>query len=239
MSYKADIAENLERIRDRIRSATERIGRDTQEVKLVAVTKSVEPSRIKEAISYGVKICGENRVQEAKEKIEEIGHSVSWHLVGHLQGNKVKYIFDLFDLIHSVDTLPLAREISKSAQKRGRTIDILIQINLSGEGSKHGVKGEKTLDLIKEISLLQNISIRGLMTIPPLSEDPEDSRIYYRELMDKKREIEREVIEGVVMKEISMGMSSDFEVAIEEGATLVRVGTAIFGERQNKIKIKD
>ncbi len=229
----SDIAENLENIRGRIRSAAKRVGRDPHDIKLIAVTKTIEPFRIKEAISCGVTICGENRIQEAKEKIGEIGHSVRWHLIGHLQRNKVKYIFDLFDLIHSVDTLPLAREINKDAQKRKKIMEVLIQTNLSGEESKHGVDAKNTLDLIKEISLLKNISIQGLMTITPFSENPEDSRIYYRQLRDMKEEIKREGIEGVIMKEISMGMSGDFEVAIEEGATLIRVGTAIFGERPN------
>ncbi|MFV1951409.1 MAG: YggS family pyridoxal phosphate-dependent enzyme [Nitrospinota bacterium] len=227
----SDIAENLENVRGRIRSAAKRAGRDPHDIKLVAVTKTVDPLKIKEAISCGVTICGENRLQEAREKIREIGHTVRWHLIGHLQRNKVKYIFDLFDLIHSVDTIHLAREINKDAGKRGKTIDVLIQTNLSGEESKHGVEAENILDLIKDISLLKSISILGLMTITPFSEDPEDSRIYYRQLMDMKNVIEREGIKGVVMKEISMGMSGDFEVAIEEGATLIRVGTAIFGER--------
>jgi pyridoxal phosphate enzyme (YggS family) len=178
-----------------------------------------------------VTILGENRVQEAREKIEVIGHAACWHLIGHLQTNKAKYAVRLFQLIHSVDTIELAREIDRQAAKTGKVQNILIEVNIAGEASKAGMAVKESPALVREASKLKHLAIQGLMTMPPFSEDPEESRPYFCVLRELARSIEQEKIPGVFMKELSMGMSGDFEVAIEEGATMVRVGTAIFGER--------
>jgi len=223
------ISANIKDIIHRIKLAVERAGRKEESVKLIAVTKTVDVVRIKNAITAGITIIGENRVQEAREKYKEIGSKVEWHLIGHLQTNKVKYIFDIFTLIHSVDSLQLSEEINKRAENRGIKTDILIEVNLSGEKTKFGILPESAIGLIKDISSFKNININGLMTIPPFSESPEDSRKYFRMLRMLRDDIEQE---GIGMKELSMGMSGDFEVAIEEGATMVRIGTAIFGERR-------
>ena len=225
----SNIAANTKDIIHRMKLAAERAGRKEESVKLVAVTKTIDVSRIKEAIESGITIIGENRVQEARDKYKEIGKEVQWHLIGHLQTNKVKYIFDIFSLIHSVDSLSLAEEIQRRGENKGLKTDILIEVNLSGEKTKFGILSEKAIGLIKDISRCKNINIKGLMTIPPFSESPEDSRKYFKMLRILKDDVQKE---GIEMKELSMGMSGDFEVAIEEGATMVRIGTAIFGERR-------
>ena len=225
----SNIAANTKDIIHRMKLAAERVGRKEESVKLVAVTKTIDVSRIKEAIESGITVIGENRVQEARDKYKEIGKEVQWHLIGHLQTNKVKYIFDIFSLIHSVDSLSLAEEIQRRGENKGLNTDILIEVNLSGEKTKFGVLPEKAIGLIKGISRFKNINIQGLMTIPPFSESPEDSRKYFKMLRILKDDVQKE---GIEMKELSMGMSGDFEVAIEEGATMVRIGTAIFGERR-------
>ena len=224
-----NIAANIKGIIHKIKLAAERVGRKEESVKLVAVTKTVDVSKIKEAMAAGIKIIGENRVQEAREKFKDIGKEVEWHLIGHLQTNKVKYIFDIFSLIHSVDSLPLSEEIQRRAENKGLETDILIEVNLSGEKTKFGILPEKAINFVKDISRFKNINIMGLMTIPPFSESPEDSRKYFKMLRMLRDDIQRE---GIEMKELSMGMSNDFEVAVEEGATMVRIGTAIFGERR-------
>ena len=225
------IADNLKMVTDRIASAAKRSGRDLLSVKLVVVTKTVDVDRIREAVDAGALILGENRVQEAKEKIEKLGPIASWHLIGHLQTNKAKYAVKLFYLIHSVDSLELAKEIDKQAAKFGKVQDVLIEVSIAGEESKAGVASENAVALVKGAAKLENISIKGLMTMPPYSASPEDSRPYFKKLRELSESISRENIPGVSMNELSMGMSGDFEVAIEEGATIVRVGTAIFGER--------
>ena len=225
------IADNLKTVMDRIASAAKSSGRDLPSVKLVVVTKTVGVDRIREAVDAGASILGENRVQEAKEKIEKLGPIASWHLIGHLQTNKAKYAVKLFYLIHSVDSLELAKEIDKQAAKIGKVQDVLIEVSISGEASKSGVEPENAAALIKDAAKLKNISIKGLMTIPPISDNPQDSRPYFKKLRELSESVARENIPGVSMKELSMGMSGDFEVAIEEGATMVRVGTAIFGKR--------
>jgi len=225
------IADNLKMVTDRIASAAKRSGRDLLSVKLVVVTKTVDVDRIREAVDAGALILGENRVQEAKEKIEKLGPIASWHLIGHLQTNKAKYAVKLFYLIHSVDSLELAKEIDKQAAKFGKVQDVLIEVSIAGEASKAGVASENAVALVKGAAKLENISIKGLMTMPPYSASPEDSRPYFKKLRELSESISRENIPGVSMNELSMGMSGDFEVAIEEGATIVRVGTAIFGER--------
>lgn len=227
------IAENLVRVRNRIAVAAQRAGRDPAEVTLVAVTKTISPARIQEAIAEGVTILGENRVQEAKEKVAILGRTnIQWHLIGHLQRNKVKYIFDLFTLIHSVDSLALAQAINQQGMKRNQVMPVLLQVNIAGEATKSGIPPEEAAGLLKDMARLPSIAVRGLMTIPPLEAEPEASRPYFRRLRLLREEIEKMGIEGIALRELSMGMSNDFEVAIEEGATLVRIGSAIFGPRE-------
>ncbi|HXY54047.1 MAG TPA: YggS family pyridoxal phosphate-dependent enzyme [Nitrospirota bacterium] len=226
------IAENLAAVVNRCTSAAQRAGRDPLSVKLVVVTKTVDTERISEAVAAGALILGENRVQEAKEKIEKLGPIASWHLIGHLQTNKAKYAVKLFYMIHSVDNLQLAEEIDKQASKVNKVQDVLIEVSIAGEESKAGVAMEDAVTLIKEASKLKNISIKGLMTMPPFSDNPEDSRPYFKKLRQLSESVVNEHIPGVSMRELSMGMSGDYEVAIEEGSTMVRIGTAIFGERK-------
>jgi pyridoxal phosphate enzyme (YggS family) len=225
-------AENLKTVMDRIASAAKRAGRTPSSVGLVVVTKTVDVEKIREATAAGASILGENRVQEAKEKIEKLGQIAHWHLIGHLQTNKAKYAVKLFGLIHSVDNLELAKELDKQAAKINKVQDVLIEVNIAGEAAKAGVAMDGAASLIREAAKLKNISIKGLMTMPPYSENPEDSRPYFRELRKLAAGIRKEDIPGVSLQELSMGMSGDFEVAVEEGATMVRVGTAIFGERK-------
>jgi pyridoxal phosphate enzyme (YggS family) len=225
------IAENLARIKEQIAKAAMRSGRMPDSVKLVGVTKTVDVDRIKEAVSAGLQILGENYVQEARDKIKEVGGEVSWHFVGRLQTNKAKYAVKLFDMIQTVDSFKLAKELNRRAQPLGRTIPIIIQVNLASEVSKGGVEPSECISLIKQISELANLQIRGLMTMPPFFDQPERARPYFAQLRELSQEIARAQLPRVEMNELSMGMSGDFETAIEEGATLVRVGTAIFGER--------
>mgnify|MGYP001558734165 CR=1 FL=1 len=230
--YPMSIADNLKTVMDRIAAAAKRAGRDPASVTLVTVTKTVDIGRIREAVSAGAVILGENRVQEAKEKIEKLGNIAAWHLIGTLQSNKAKYAVKLFDVIHSVDNLELAKELDKQAAKIGKVQKVLLEVNIAGEASKSGVAFSDAIALVREAAKLRNVSIKGLMTMPPYSEMAEDSRPYFRKLRDLAAAIARENIPNVSMHELSMGMSGDFEVAVEEGATMVRVGTAIFGERQ-------
>lgn len=218
---------------DRITAAAKRAGRDPSTVRLVVVTKTVDHDRIREAVAAGAGILGENRVQEAKGKIEALGKIARWHLIGHLQTNKAKYAVKLFDLIHSVDTIELAKELDRQAAKIGKAQDILIEVNIAGEASKAGMAVKGAPALVAEAAKLRNIAVKGLMTMPPYSENPEDSRPYFSVLRELAETIAKEHISNATMQELSMGMSGDFEVAIEEGATLVRVGTAIFGERNS------
>jgi len=225
------IAENLARVKEQIAEAAMRSGRTSDSVKLVGVTKTVDVDRIKEAVFAGLQILGENYVQEARGKIKEVGGEVSWHFVGRLQTNKAKYAVKLFDMIQTVDSFKLAKELNRRAQPLGRTIPIIIQVNLASEVSKGGVEPSECISLIKQISELANLQIRGLMTMPPFFDQPERARPYFAQLRELSQEIARAQLPRVEMNELSMGMSGDFETAIEEGATLVRVGTAIFGER--------
>jgi pyridoxal phosphate enzyme (YggS family) len=223
------IKENLLRVMEKIEKAARKVGRDPNEIKLVAVSKTVEAARIKEAIEAGASILGENYVQEAQKKIEEIGHPVSWHFIGHLQSNKAKYAIRLFDMIHSLDSIPLAEELNRRAEQADRVIKVMVEVNLSKEATKFGTDEEAVLNLAKRIHCLNHLYLEGLMTMPPYFDSPEMSRPYYIALRELKG---RMVKEGIPMKELSMGMSNDFEIAIEEGATYVRVGTAIFGARR-------
>jgi pyridoxal phosphate enzyme (YggS family) len=223
------IKENFLRVTSRIEEAARRSGRDPSEIKLVAVSKTVDPARIIEAIRAGVSILGENYVQEAQKKIEEIKQPVAWHFIGHLQSNKAKYAIRLFDTIHSVDSLPLAEELNRKAAQANRTIKVMIEVNLSKEATKFGTDEEKVLHMAQGVLGLSSLSLEGLMTMPPYFDDPEMSRPYYIALRELKEKL---VKEGIPLRELSMGMSNDFEVAVEEGATYVRVGTAIFGPRR-------
>jgi len=214
---------------EQIVKAAQKAGRNPEEINLVAVSKTVESARIKEAIEAGVSILGENYVQEAQKKIEEIGRIVSWHFIGHLQSNKAKYAVSLFDMIHSLDSISLAEELNRRAEKEGRTMNAMIEVNLSGEATKFGAEEARVFDIARRVLNLSHLSLVGLMTMPPYFDDPRLSRPYYIRLRELK---EKMIKEGIQLRELSMGMSNDFEIAIEEGATFVRVGTAIFGERK-------
>lgn len=222
----------IEKIRKRIKQTALSCGKDPLNVQLVAVSKTVPAENVKAAIDAGVFIFGENYIQEAMEKINEIADNrVSWHFIGHLQSNKAKYVVRYFDLIHSVDTLKLAKEINRQAIKLDKIQNILVQVNIAMEATKSGVASKDTLSLIREISTLKNLSVKGLMTMPPFFNQPEKVRPYFKALAELKDQVLEESIEHIEMNELSMGMTGDFEVAIEEGATLVRIGTAIFGDR--------
>ncbi len=225
------VAENIFKIKQRIREACLRSGRNPEEVTIVAVTKTIPVERIKEAINAGIIDIGENRIQELLEKRNSI-KDVRWHFVGHLQTNKVKYLVDFVYLIHSVDSLKLALEIDKRARKINRVIDVLIEVNTSGEKTKYGVKPDEVLELIKQISeSCDFVRVQGLMTVAAFLPNSEDVRPMFRLLRELRDEIAKFNFKNVKMKHLSMGMSNDFEVAVEEGATLVRIGTAIFGPR--------
>jgi pyridoxal phosphate enzyme (YggS family) len=237
---KCPVKENLLRVIERIEKAARKVSRNSNEIKLVAVSKTVEAAQIKEAIEAGISILGENYIQEAQKKIEEIGRPactgcygegrpVSWHFIGHLQSNKAKYAVRLFDMIHSIDSLPLAGELNRRAEQANQIIKVMIEVNLSKEETKFGTDEKMVMNLAKGIQNLNHLSLEGLMTMPPYFDIPEMSRPYYIALRELK---ERMVKEGIPMEELSMGMSNDFEIAIEEGATYVRVGTAIFGPRK-------
>ncbi len=226
------VAENLTAVKERIAKAAARMGRDPEAVTLVAVTKTVPVERIREAIDAGHQVFGENRVQEAQAKIQLLGRGdVQWHLIGHLQRNKVRFVCDLFDRIHSVDSFPLAQEIDSRAARHGSVMPILVQVNIGDESTKSGVPLADTLALVKAVAKLPHVAIRGLMCIPPAVDVPEHARPYFIQLRTLAERIAQEQIPDVAMAELSMGMSHDFEVAVEEGATMVRVGSAIFGPR--------
>ena len=227
-----DIETNLKRVQNRIKEAALSCGRDPKSIKLVAAIKTVPVDLIRAASKAGVTIVGENYVQEAQEKIEALGEqNLSWHFIGHLQSNKAKFAVKLFDLIHSVDTIKLAREIDRRANALGKVQPVLIQVNISGEETKSGVDADQTFELVHEMSPLENIAVRGLMTMPPYFNAPDKVRPYFRALRSLQDLIRKQAIPNIDMTELSMGMTGDFEAAIEEGATLVRIGTAIFGER--------
>ena len=222
----------MEQIKERIRKACESCSRDADSVRLVAVSKTIAAGTVQAAIEAGVTILGENYMQEAREKFNAlVQYPVSWHFIGHLQSNKAKYAVRLFDLIHSVDSLKLARELDKQAKKVDKIQQILVQVNISAEDTKSGTSADETPGLISEISKLENLSIRGLMTMPPYFYQPEKVKPFFAALRELRDQIKAQSLPNVSLEELSMGMTGDFEVAIEEGATLVRIGTAIFGER--------
>ncbi len=223
----------LEIVNERIRKAASGCGRSPETVSLVAVSKTMPARRVKEAVDAGVSILGENYIQEVREKFNELSSCpVSWHFIGHLQTNKAKYAVRIFDLIHSVDTLKLAIELDKQAGKINKIQQILIQVNIGEEISKSGINEKDLVNLAKDISKLENLSVKGLMIIPPFYNEPENVRPYFSALCSLRDQIIKQNIPNISMDELSMGMTGDFEAAIEEGATLVRIGTAIFGERK-------
>ena len=225
------LKENLRLVKNNIEKACRKVDRDPSEVTLVAVSKIKPLSDIEELREEGQMEYGENYVQELCEKYEHITQPVHWHMIGHLQRNKVKYIIDKVELIHSVDSLSLARQIEKEAAKRDMVAQILIQVNIAQEDTKFGLKEEEVLELIQEVSQLPHVKIRGLMTSAPYVRNPEENRSYFRELYQLFIDIPKKNIDNVSMDILSMGMTNDYEVAIEEGATMIRVGTGIFGER--------
>lgn len=226
------IRENLNEIRESIKESANKVGRSPDEVTLLAVTKTVEADAIEEAIDNGVTDVGENKPQELVRKYEILGDKVKWHLIGSLQSNKVKYIIDKVAMIHSLDRISLAKEIQKQAEKVDRTIKCLVQVNISKEESKHGLYSEEAIGFIKEVSEnYKNIEISGLMTMAPFVDDEDIVRGVFKGLRDLSIEIKKLDIPNVSMDYLSMGMSHDYKIAIEEGATIVRVGTSIFGKR--------
>ncbi len=226
-----EACQRLEIVLERIHKACERAGRKPEEVKLLGASKTVPPEKIREFYGCGLKVYGENRVQEFLKKFEALQDlNIEWHFIGYLQTNKVKYLMNKVVLIHSLDRKSLADEIQKRAQKAGITQNVLIEVNVGGEETKAGVEPQNLKELFEYTLSLQNLRVLGLMCIPPYLEDPEEVRPYFRRLRELKEELEREF--NVKLPHLSMGMSHDFEVAIEEGATIVRVGTALFGERK-------
>ena len=230
------IKENLEQVRENINKACENANRGSENVTLIAVSKTKPVSMLMEAYECGCREFGENKVQELVDKYDVMPKDIKWHMIGHLQRNKVKYIVGKTALIHSVDSLKLAREISKEALKKQVQVSILIEVNIAGEDTKFGVKPEETEALVREIALLPGIKIEGLMTIAPYVDDPEENRQYFEQLRQLSVDIIHKNVDNISMNVLSMGMTGDYMVAIEEGASFVRVGTGIFGERQYPVK---
>ena len=222
---------NLDTVEKNIAAACERSGRDRSEVTLIAVSKTKPIETLKDAYDLGCRVYGENKVQELCDKMDKLPEDIQWHMIGHLQRNKVKYIVGRVALIHSVDSYRLAEEINVQAKKKGVKAKILIEVNAAGEQTKFGVRPEDTLQLVREIAELDAIEVRGLMTIPPYVVDSNENRLFFHKIRDLSIDIASQNIDNVSMDVLSMGMTGDYEVAIEEGATMVRVGTGIFGER--------
>ena len=229
------VAENYRYVLKKVEEACVRSGRDPKDMTLIAVSKTKPIEMIEEAMEAGARVFGENKVQELCDKYEQLPKDLHWHLIGHLQRNKVKYIVDKAELIHSVDSLKLAEEISKEALKKNVEVNILIEVNVAEEESKFGVSVEETPVLVEEIAKLPGIHIQGLMTIAPYTTDPEENRPVFRTLKKLAVDIKKKNIDNVCMDVLSMGMTGDYQVAVEEGATLVRVGTGIFGERNYEV----
>ena len=228
------LKDNLKTVEEHVQEACKRAGRSREEVTLIAVSKTKPVEMLQESYGEGVRDFGENKVQELCDKIEQLPSDIRWHMIGHLQRNKVKYIVGKVALIHSVDTYRLAEEINIQAKKRGIIVPILVEVNIAGEKTKFGTTAEDAMLLVEEISKLENVRIKGLMTIAPFVENPEDNRLYFRKIKQLSVDITNKNIDNVSMEILSMGMTGDYEVAIEEGATMVRVGTGIFGARNYK-----
>lgn len=230
------LKENYEKVKENIVRACEKAGRSPEDVTLIAVSKTKPLSDIEELLSDTNAVdFGENKVQELVDKYENVSRPVNWHMIGHLQTNKVKYIVDKVCMIHSVDSLNLAKTIEKEAAKHDVTVNILIEVNVAQEETKFGLSFDEVLPLIQEIKDFPHIRVKGLMTIAPFVDDPEDNRVYFRKLKDLSLDIQSKSIDNIDMSVLSMGMTNDYEVAVEEGATLVRVGTGIFGARNYNI----
>lgn len=225
------ISENIREVKSEVSKVCKRLGRDEAEVTLIAVSKTKPLDMLSEAYQAGVRDFGENKVQELLDKIPQLPDDIRWHMIGHLQTNKVKYIVDKVYMIHSVDSLRLAREISKEAVKKAVSVKILIEVNVAEEETKYGIKMEDACSVIMDIARLPGIQIEGLMTIAPYTQQPEDNRVYFRKLKHLSVDIAGKNIDNVSMKVLSMGMTGDYLIAVEEGATYIRVGTGIFGER--------
>ena len=227
-----EIKDRIKAVEDAIRAACQRSGRACEEVALICVSKTKPVDLLMEAYEAGARDFGENKVQELIEKYEVMPKDIRWHMIGHLQRNKVKYIVGKVCLIHSVDSLRLAQEISKEALKKQVEVDILIEVNVAAEESKFGASTQReVMSLVREISILPGIHIKGLMTVAPFVENPEENRIYFAKLRQLAVDIKRENIDNVSVEILSMGMTGDYQVAVEEGASYVRVGTGVFGER--------
>ena len=225
------LKENLEYVESRIREACERSGREREEVTLIAVSKTKPVSVLKEAYDLGVRVFGENKVQELADKYEELPKDIRWHMIGHLQRNKVKYIIDKVELIHSVDSLRLAETIEKEAAKHNITANILIEVNVAKEESKFGLMPEELDEFVSEVAKFPHIQVQGLMTIAPFVDDPEENRGIFQRLRKLSVDIAAKNVDNITMRILSMGMTNDYTVAVEEGAAMVRVGTGIFGAR--------
>jgi len=228
------IAENLRRIREKINRTAEKVGTDPKEIILVAATKNVDIFWIQEAVDNGIRIIGENRLQEAKKKFSQLGNVVEWHFIGHLQTNKVRDAVNIFNMIQSVDSLHLAQVINCEAAKNGKIQEILLEVNVGEEITKFGFLEEELLNIFPTIASFPNLSIQGLMSVPPYLPDAEDVRPYFRKVKELSRRLGDCGIPGVKMRYLSMGMTHDFEVAIEEGANMVRIGTGIFGPQNRE-----
>lgn len=228
----SNIRSNVEVVRDEVAAAARRAGRQPEAVTIVAVSKTRSVEEIREVLAAGVTHFGENRVQELKEKWPYLQTGLTWHLIGSLQTNKARSALEMADLIHSVDREGLILELARAADRLGRTVQVLIQVNVSGEESKHGIDPSGLADLLRQASATGRLGVRGLMTMAPLYDDPERARPHFRRLRELAREMEGLRLPRVEMRHLSMGMSADYAVAVEEGATLVRIGTALFGSRQ-------
>ncbi len=226
-----DIAANYRSVVERINEAAAKSGRGPGRVKLLAASKSQSASQIRAAIEAGIRLFGENYVQEARAKREEIRDPVEWHMIGHLQRNKVKMALDLFDLVQSLHSVELAKELDKEGRKRGKTVRAFVEVNLGGEENKSGVAKGEVVSLLREVGKLSHLKVEGLMVIPPFRENPEEVRPHFRTLRELQADLMALNIPNVDLRELSMGMTHDYPVAIEEGATLIRIGTAIFGPR--------
>jgi hypothetical protein len=228
------VAENLERVRGQITQAAAKAGRSTNDIELVAITKTHPAEKIREAVDAGHTVFGESRVQEARAKIPGLPSNLRWHFVGHLQKNKIRHALPLFELFHGVDSLALAQEMNRIAAEEGGHPCVLLEVNVAGEGSKFGFKAQSLRGEMESLLALPRLSIEGLMCIPPLADEPEASRTFFVQLRDLRDSLEKEF--DLRFPHLSMGMTQDFWIAVQEGATLVRVGTAIFGERSKRPK---
>lgn len=233
----SSILDNLEHVREQIAQAAAKAGRDVKDVELVAIAKTHPAEKVREAVEAGQTLFGESRVQEARAKISELSSNIRWHFVGHLQKNKARQALPLFEMIHSVDSLALAQDINRIAEEEGLYPRVLLEVNVAGEGSKFGFGPANLREQIEALLALPRLSIEGLMCIPPLAVESEDSRKFFVQVRELRDSLEKEF--NIKLPQLSMGMTQDFPIGIQEGATLVRVGTAIFGERSKKQKATD